>query len=154
MPDNLTPAQRSYCMSRVRTRDTDLERRVARAFRARHLSFQRQADDLPGRPDIVFREERVAIFVDGDFWHGFRFPLWRAGLSEFWQAKIARNRLRDRRNFAALRRAGWRVVRIWQHQVGDDLAACVERVVAALASRSEGGRRGRRQARPRHSSVR
>src|SRR5215468_3434899 len=102
-------------MSRVKSRDTDLERLVRTGLRRQGLRFTTHAKGLPGRPDIVFTAARVAVFVDGDFWHGYRFPLWQGKLSPFWQAKIARNRARDTKNFRKLRRMGWIVVRVWQH---------------------------------------
>jgi len=130
--DNLTRAQRSYCMSRVRTKDTGPERTVASALRRLGLRFRKHDRALPGCPDIVFPERRVAVFIDGDFWHGFRYPAWTCRVSPFWRRKIEGNRARDLKNFAALRRRGWRVVRVWQHQVEQGLAASVERIVAAL----------------------
>ena len=54
---------------------------------------------LPGKPDFVFIKARVVVFVDGDFWHGWRYPLWKQKLSDYWQKKIERNRHRDRYNF-------------------------------------------------------
>ena len=131
--DNLTKAQRSRCMSRVRTTNTDLEEIVCRALRSRGLRFKKHVRDLPGTPDVVFVGAQVAVFIDGDFWHGYRFPTWRASMSGFWQEKIARNRARDRRNFARLRRTGWRVIRLWQHEIEGDLAPCVDRIVSALS---------------------
>src|SRR2546422_1051919 len=126
MTDNLTREQRSYCMSRVRGRDTGLERKVAEALRRSGLRFRRYVRTLPGRPDFVFPESNVPVFVDGAFWPGSRFPAWRVSMSPFWRAKIDKNRLRDARNFRRLRRAGWRVVRLWQHQLEGDLERCVE----------------------------
>jgi DNA mismatch endonuclease (patch repair protein) len=105
---------------------------VGAALRDLGLRFVKHDRALPGRPDIVFSQHRVAVFIDGDFWHGFRYPLWTFHLSPFWRRKIEGNRARDRANFARLRRRGWRVVRIWQHQVKRDLGACVARIVAAL----------------------
>lgn len=87
---------------------------------------------LPGRPDIVFSSARVIVFVDGDFWHGYRYPAWTRRLSPYWHQKIQRNRLRDRRNFAKLRRAGWRVIRVWEHEVKKDLKGCVDRITNIL----------------------
>jgi len=81
----------------------------------------------------VFRNERLVVFVDGDFWHGFRYPAWTRRLPAYWKKKIERNRARDLRNFAALRRRGWRVIRIWEHQVKSDLSVCVNRVTTALS---------------------
>ena len=135
MADNLTPAQRSYCMSQVKGRDTGLERTVMDALRRRQLRFRTYVADLPGRPDVVFRSDRIAVFIDGDFWHGYRFPAWRRTVSAFWREKIAKNRARDRRNFAKLRRAGWTVIRVWQHDVRKRLDECIVRIVAAVEAR-------------------
>ena len=135
MSDNLTPAQRSYCMSRVRGRDTGLERLVRSALHNRGLRFRKHVRSLPGTPDIVFPRERVAVFLDGDFWHGYRFPLWERELNPFWREKIARNRERDRRNFRRLRRLGWRVIRIWQHASRDDLDGVIDRIASMVGRR-------------------
>jgi DNA mismatch endonuclease (patch repair protein) len=128
----MSPETRSAVMSRIRGKDTGPERAVAEALRARGWDFETHARDLPGRPDILFRAAMVAVFVDGDFWHGWRFPVWRDKLSEKWEAKIEANRRRDARNFRRLRRAGWKVVRIWEHQVERDLPACIGRVEELL----------------------
>jgi len=77
---------------------------------------------------------KVALFVDGDFWHRYRFPRWKAKLSAYWQAKIERNRGRGRRNSRRLRRGGWIVVRISQHQLESTREACQQRVLSALSS--------------------
>ncbi|MBX3217143.1 MAG: very short patch repair endonuclease [Labilithrix sp.] len=130
--DNLTKAQRSYCMSRVRSANTDLEAVVRSGLHQRGLRFRKHLRSLPGSPDIVFGPAKVVVFVDGDFWHGYRFPRWRHTLSPFWQDKIDVNRSRDKRNFARLRRQGWLVIRIWQHDVKRNLVQRlddVERVV-------------------------
>lgn len=132
MPDNLTPQQRSYCMSRVKGRDTGLERLVRSELHKRGLRFRKHVKELPGRPDVVFPRARVVVFIDGDFWHGYRLPAWEENLSEFWRRKIHRNRERDKSNFAKLRVRGWSVIRLWQHEVERDLAGCIERVVAAV----------------------
>src|SRR5947207_3188047 len=129
--DNLTKKQRSHCMSRVRTTNTDLEELVCSALRRRGLRFRKHVRGRPGTPDVVFPAARVAVFIDGEFWHGYRFPTWRASMSGFWQEKIERNRARDRRNFARLRRQGWSVIRLWQHDIRTDLAPCVERIANA-----------------------
>lgn len=104
-------------------------------LRCRGWSFEMHPADLDGRPDILFRHAGVAVFIDGDFWHGWRFPVWRDKLSPAWEAKIEANRRRDVRNFRRLRRRGWTVIRIWEHQIDRDLAACVARVEAALRGR-------------------
>jgi DNA mismatch endonuclease (patch repair protein) len=105
----------------------------------RSLRFRKHVKELPGRPDIVFRRARVAVFIDGDFWHGYRLPAWEKSLSEFWKRKIRGNRERDRKNFKKLRAADWRVVRLWQHEVEADLHGCVERIAEAVNNASGGG---------------
>jgi DNA mismatch endonuclease (patch repair protein) len=76
--------------------------------------------------------QRVAVFIDGDFWHGFRYQAWRVSLTAFWRAKIESNRARDQMNQRRLRRMGWRVVRIWQHQIETDIDSCVRRITKTL----------------------
>ena len=120
-------------MSRIRGKDTGPERAVAAEFLKLGLSWDSHAKDLPGTPDFVFRKARIAIFVDGDFWHGWRFPVWRDKLSEKWEAKIEATRSRDRRNHRQLRRMGWKVIRIWEHQIERDITGRVRRVCKALA---------------------
>lgn len=128
-------------MSSVRNRDTDIEQAVRSELHRRGYRFRKHVRALPGSPDIVFPGPAVAVFVDGDFWHGFRFPCWRDDLAEFWQKKIAKNRARDRRNHRKLRKMGWKVIRLWQHQIEDDLEACVTRVADAVDERSRSGLR-------------
>jgi len=137
--DIMSPQKRSVLMSKIRGRGTKCELAVAKLLRTAGVSFDEHAPDLPGRPDFVVRSSKVAIFVDGDFWHGWRFPRWRLKLSERWEAKIAGNIKRDTRNFRKLRRSGWKVVRIWEHQVEKDLARCLERITAAIGRRRPSG---------------
>ena len=144
MTDNLTPEQRSMCMARVRNRDTSLERVLRSAIHRRGLRFRKHVRSLPGTPDIVFVTAKVAVFIDGDFWHGWRFPLWKATASPFWREKICRNRDRDRRNQRKLRAAGWRVLRIWQHNIEKGLSKCVSRIELLLATPSARGCNGHR----------
>jgi DNA mismatch endonuclease (patch repair protein) len=128
----MSPEKRSAVMSRIKGRDTGPERIMAALFASRDLSWEEHARDLPGRPDFVFREAMVAVFVDGDFWHGWHFSKWRDKLSEKWEAKIEANRCRDVRNHRCLRRRGWKVIRLWEHQVEINPIFCLERVLHAL----------------------
>lgn len=117
MTDIVDRATRSRMMSGIRGKDTQPEMVVRRALYARGLRFRLHDRSLPGRPDIVIKKHRVAIFVNGCFWHGhqgcryFRLP---ATNPEFWDGKIAGNRARDARKVHALREAGWRVAVVWE----------------------------------------
>jgi DNA mismatch endonuclease (patch repair protein) len=134
--DIMSPETRSRVMARIRGRDTGPERVVAAGLAALGLSFESHARDLPGRPDFVMREIKLAIFVDGDFWHGHRFADWRDKLSPAWELKIAGNRKRDTRNFRLLRAQGWKVVRLWEHQLDRNAKACLRRVAKIVAEQT------------------
>lgn len=131
--DIMSPEKRSAVMARIKSKDTGPERRIAAALADKGVVGERHARDLPGRPDFVFREAKAVVFVDGDFWHGWRFPYWRHKLPDKWRTKIDTNRRRDARNHQRLRRLGWTVVRIWEHQVAANVDACVNRVTRTLA---------------------
>ena len=119
-------------MAKIKGKGTGPEQAVATAMSRSRLDWEEHARDLPGSPDFVFREKKVAVFIDGDFWHGWRFPQWRDKLSPAWEEKIAKNRYRDRLNYRRLRRMGWQVIRIWEHQIKRDLDACIHRILGAL----------------------
>lgn len=119
---------RSEIMSRIRSRDTAPELRLRRALVAASLRGYRLHQG-PHKPDVSWPGRRVAVFVDGCFWHGCprhgKVPKTRTG---YWRAKIDGNRARDRAATLALRRAGWKVVRYWEHSPPP-----VERIRKALA---------------------
>lgn len=105
-------------MAAIKSKNTGIERLVFSYLRREKLHFQRHYRRAAGSPDVAVPSRRLAVFIDGDFWHGYRYPLWRHKLpSAFWWEKIERNRARDRRNFAKLRRRGWRVLRVWEHDL-------------------------------------
>jgi DNA mismatch endonuclease (patch repair protein) len=120
-------------MANVKSKNTCLEMMVRSELKRRGLRFVKHVKSLPGCPDLVFPKQKLAVFVDGDFWHGYRFPTWNHNLPKFWREKIAKNRDRDRRNFAKIRRMGWQVVRIWQHDIEHDLRACTNKVCLKYA---------------------
>jgi DNA mismatch endonuclease (patch repair protein) len=101
---------------------------------ARIRGYRIHKKGVPGRPDVSFPKQRLAVFVNGCYWH--RCPVCNLPIpkshSEFWKKKFDLNALRDRRNIDALEAAGWRVLTIWEHEVCDDVAGCVERVKKSL----------------------
>lgn len=119
MPDVFSKAKRSEVMSRIRGRgNKDTEVVLARLFRAERITGWRRHTALVGRPDFAFRRQRVAVFVDGCFWHGCpvhsNMP---ANNRAFWQKKLSGNQVRDRLVNRTLRKNGWRVVRVWEHEL-------------------------------------
>jgi DNA mismatch endonuclease (patch repair protein) len=136
MPDNLTPQQRKRCMSHVKSKNTDIEMRVRSELHKLGYRYKTHVKELPGKPDIVFTKARVAIFIDGDFWHGYRFRTLKPKLSPFWQDKISKNRERDYKNFVALKELGWKVLRIWKHSILKDFDGVIERIILAISTNS------------------
>lgn len=118
-PDRLTKHRRSILMSKIRSRGSMFETRFsARLKEAINRKFQLNVSSLRGIPDIVFTNERVCVFLDSDFWHGWQFPRWKHKLkNEYWKAKILRNRERDSSVSRYLRRKGWVVLRFWEHEI-------------------------------------
>ncbi len=135
MTDFLSPEQRSKLMSRVRRKDTNIEKIVRSELHKRGFRFRKHVKYLPGTPDLVFTRIKIAVFLDGDFWHGYRLPKWEHKLQYFWKDKIRKNRERDQKNFRKLRRMDWKVIRIWQHEIEKDLDSCVERIISAINER-------------------
>ena len=134
MPDFLTKAERSARMARIRGTNTTPERLVFRFLRRTGVYFARHARDLPGSPDIVFRQARLAVFIDGDFWHGRNFSAWRDGLAPYWAEKIERNARRDRRQSRLLRSLGWHVLRVWGTDACRSPEKAAKRIVDARRS--------------------
>ncbi|HJV86596.1 MAG TPA: very short patch repair endonuclease [Noviherbaspirillum sp.] len=116
MADTLTPQERSKRMSRIKSKDTQLEMDVRRALYARGLRYTVHDASLPGKPDMVFKGRRLAVFINGCFWHGHRCPIGHVpkSNSSFWKSKIATNRTRDARNIHRLRAMDWTVVSVWE----------------------------------------
>lgn len=135
MPDRLTKEQRSALMGRVRQKDTAPELALRSALHRRGLRFRKNVRGLPGSPDVVFPVAKVAVFVDGDFWHGRDFAAWSAKLQPFWKAKIERNIERDRGNVADLEALGWQVLRVWEKDVKKRLPDVVEEVASLVSAR-------------------
>lgn len=129
MPDIWSKQRRSQVMALIRSRgNKDTELKLIRVFKEHRFSGWLRHVSLPGTPDFIFRAYRVAIFVDGCFWHGCPRCYSRPKTnSKFWDSKIARNRERDRSANRELRKRGWRVVRIWQHELSRKNARRLQR---------------------------
>ena len=129
-----SPLSKSEQMARVRSKNTSPELRLRRALWSRGLRYSLH-QKLPGTPDISFGACKLAIFVDGCFWHGCPVHYTKPATNpEFWSNKVLKNAARDARARAALEELGWTVMRIWEHEIDDDLSAAVKRVAASVAA--------------------
>jgi DNA mismatch endonuclease (patch repair protein) len=138
MADVFTPQKRSEVMSRIRSKhNKDTELLFASLLRKHHISGWRRHLPLAGRPDFAFRRERLAVFIDGCFWHCCpRCGNMPASNATFWEKKLGGNKLRDKRVNRLLRAEGWRVLRIWEHDLARTTA-----VIAKVRSKLSGRNR-------------
>jgi DNA mismatch endonuclease (patch repair protein) len=132
MADWLSREQRSRNMASIRSKgNATTERAFLRLLRNGKISGWRRHLNLPGKPDFVFRSRRLAVFIDGCFWHGcprcYRMP---EDNRPYWKAKILSNRRRDRRQTRELRSLQWRVLRIWEHALKSEAGR--ERILLRL----------------------
>lgn len=141
MSDVFTREKRSAVMARVRGKDTKPELAVRAILRTAGIGYRLGGQGLPGRPDIVMKGRRIAVFVHGCFWHGHDCPRGarrpRAN-ADYWISKIGRNRTRDAASAAALAANGWRVITVWECAMkapdfGDRLLAAVRGQAAAVS---------------------
>ena len=127
---------KSEQMARVRSRDTDAEILLRRTLWQSGLRYRVTAKNLPGTPDVTFGRAKTAVFVDGCFWHGCPIHYTEPKSSrEFWQEKLRRNRARDQKVDTLLAEMGWLVIRLWEHEVYEDLPMVVERIRISLEVR-------------------
>lgn len=129
-----TSAAASRSMSGNRAKDTSPELALRRAlYRAGIRGYRLHPKRLPGRPDLAFGPSRLAVFVNGCFWHHCAtcdLPVPKANRS-FWEAKFARNQARDAKKIADLEGAGWSTLTVWEHEVRDDLTGTVRKIARA-----------------------
>lgn len=133
-------------MKAVKSSGTAPEMAMRRILWNAGLRYRLHKKELPGKPDIVFTRAKVAVFVDGDFWHGNQWrlrgfksledQLEKVGNRAYWENKIRKNIQRDRAVDTALRKAGWKVIRIWESQVKRNPARAAARVIRSVSGRA------------------
>lgn len=132
--DKLTAEKRSSLMSKIKSRDTNLEKNFIDILKLSVKNkFYHNVTSIKGKPDIVFYKKKVCVFLDSDFWHGWQYPRWRHLLKDdFWRTKIEKNRLRDKKITRYLRKNGWFVVRVWEHQIKSTPKNTIEKIKTLL----------------------
>lgn len=130
MADIFDVAKRSWIMSRVPSTGTRPEQFVSAALKTAGLRFHTQRADLPGRPDFAFAKIKLAVFVDGCFWHWHGCPRCRMPATNrpYWTRKIGRNISRDRQSRVELHRLGWRYLTVWECNLADGIKRCIRTV--------------------------
>lgn len=137
MADVLTPEQRRKNMQRIRSKDTRIELLMRHALWQKGYRYRKNYDKLPGKPDIALTKYKIAIFCDGDFFHGKDWEVLKPRLAkgnngEFWISKISRNRKRDDEVNKKLLFLGWIVIRFWGSEIQNNLEECVQVIEEAI----------------------
>ncbi len=133
-PDKISKAKRSSVMSKIRSRGTKFEKDFLEKFKSTtRKRYRLNVKEIKGKPDIVFDRYKLCVFLDSDFWHGWQYPRWKHLLkNDFWRSKIEANRARDKKNTAWLRRNGWTVLRLWEHNIKKDSAKEIYKLLELL----------------------
>jgi DNA mismatch endonuclease, patch repair protein len=129
-----TTKKRSYTMSRIKGSNTKPEILLKKALWHAGVRHKRNSWKLPGKPDIALIKYKLVIFVDGSFWHGYKWDERKDSLKtnrDFWISKIERNMQRDAEVNLQFQSRGWRVLRFWDHEVKNQLGVCVRVVLEA-----------------------
>lgn len=128
MADIFTPEKRSWVMSRIRGTNTKIDLQMNEILKGLGFPFK-MYPKMYGNPDFVLEEERIIIFCDGDFWHGYNYNNKKKPRQKFWKDKIERNMRRDAKITRKLRRDGWSVLRFWEHDIEKRTGVCIDRII-------------------------
>ena len=133
-PDKQSTLSRSSQMSKIRSKNTKFEESfISLLSTLLPNKFITHIRTIKGNPDIVFEKEKLLVFLDSDFWHGWQYPRWKHLLKDdFWRSKIEKNRMRDKKTTLFLRKNGWTVLRFWEHQLKNE-EVVIEKIRKALA---------------------
>ena len=132
-----TTHQRSELMKKIRSSNTKPELIFRKELWNSGIRYRLNSVSLPGKPDIVINKFKIVIFIDGDFWHGFRWEKKKPKIKanrEYWIKKIEGNIKRDKSNNRKLKRLGYSVFRFWDHQIHKDLDSCISKVQSKIYS--------------------
>jgi DNA mismatch endonuclease (patch repair protein) len=134
-----TTEERSKLMSRIRGTNTKPEKALRKALWALGVRYRLNVKKLPGKPDIVIGKHKLAIFVDGEFWHGYDWKAKKPKIksdAEYWVKKIEGNMARDQNNNEKLRSQGFLVLRFWEQELRKDIDGCVRQILKAADTRT------------------
>lgn len=133
MADCFTKEKRSEVMSKIRSKNTRAEILVFKELQKRKIYFQKHYKCAAGNPDIALPRKKKAVFIDGDFWHGYQFSKQKKRLpKKYWLEKIENNIKRDKRVRAKLKREGWQVLRVWEHEILKNFDKMIDKIIEFL----------------------
>jgi len=136
MADTVSKKRRSEIMSHIRSKNTSIELLVRKQLFALGLRYRINYKQLPGKPDIVFTKKKVAIFINGCFWHGHetgcRYSHISQSQKEYWTSKIKRTKKRDQEHIDILQEEGWRVLVVWECEIRKDIHEVIKRILSFI----------------------
>jgi len=127
----------SYNMSRIRAKNTQLERKLEEIVKKTGLDYERYYD-IVGKPDFAFPKLKMVLFADSHFWHGYNWDEAKKNIKtnrDFWIKKIERNIERDQEVNDSLRKLGWKVIRFWEHEITDNPEGCFKKIMSIIEDR-------------------
>lgn len=127
-----TSQKRSKIMSHIKGKNTKPEMLLRRELWRHGLRYRVNNKKLPGKPDISIMKYKLAVFVDGEFWHGYNWKVKKENIKsnrKFWIPKIERNMQRDQENNQKLKERGYKVIRYWANEIKDDVSLCAEPII-------------------------
>ncbi len=125
-------------MSRIKGKNTSIEMLLSRALWHRGLRFRKNSSHVYGHPDISVKKYRIAIFCDGDFWHGYDWENRKSGIKSntgYWIPKIERNMQKDIETNHVLESMGWTVIRVWEHEIRKNLPDIADMIMRIIAEK-------------------
>lgn len=134
MADIFSKEKRSWIMSRIRSRNTGIDLQMKEILTALNCSYQ-MYPKVYGNPDFVLQDKKIAIFCDGDFWHGYKYFEKKKPAKQYWKNKIETNMVRDQKISRKLRRNGWSVLRFWEHDLKKRNDVCVNKILKKMHQR-------------------
>jgi DNA mismatch endonuclease, patch repair protein len=134
--DNLTKAQRRKNMQHIRSKGTSIEQTIRKGLRHSGLRFKGNVRTMLGKPDFAFKDARVVVFLDSCFWHSCPYHATQPKSNRpYWRPKLKRNKERDRSVTKALKKSGWKVLRIWEHRIKKNPDDCLRLIQTCVHSR-------------------
>ena len=127
MIDVFTPEKRSWVMSRIRGTNTSIDRKMKTILSDLNYRYN-MYPKMFGNPDFIIKRKKIAIFCDGDFWHGYKYEEKKKPAKKFWCDKIQNNMSRDKKVSRKLRSDGWSVLRFWEHDIEKNQELCIRKL--------------------------
>jgi len=131
MVDIFSTEKRSWVMSRIRGTNTKIDRKMKEELKKKKIRFE-MYPKMFGNPDFIIKKKKIAIFCDGDFWHGYRYYEKKKPAKKYWRDKLEGNMRRDKRISWKLRREGWSVLRLWEHDIEKRMDFCINKIISKI----------------------